>query len=73
MWENIWKGMLAASPLDWTWHILGVIFACYFTVPGLWWPHVEKYMKKRRERELARQQAQLQEQPPSHTSVPDSK
>ena len=57
MWESIVLGFMGATVWDWVWHIIAIGLAVYITVPGLWWPHVEKYMKKKRERE---EQARLQ-------------
>ncbi|MGZ4031295.1 MAG: hypothetical protein ACXVDJ_03765 [Tumebacillaceae bacterium] len=51
MWESLVMGFMGATVWDWVWHIIAIALAVYITVPGLWWPHVEKYMKKKREKE----------------------
>ncbi|MFD2168965.1 hypothetical protein [Tumebacillus lipolyticus] len=53
MWADFLYWMTTATVWDWVWHIVAVVLALYFSVPGLWWPYVEKYMKKKKEREAA--------------------
>ncbi|ASS74970.1 hypothetical protein CIG75_08205 [Tumebacillus algifaecis] len=59
MWESFLYWMGGATIWDWVWHIVAVVIALYLSVPGLWWPYVEKYMKKKEEREAIKQ-AELQ-------------
>lgn len=54
MWDSFLHWMGEATMWDWIWHIVAVVVTLYLSVPGLWWPHVEKYMKKKKEREAAK-------------------
>jgi hypothetical protein len=68
MMDTFMHWMSGATVTDWILHIVAVALALYFSVPGLWWPHVEKFMKKKKERE-EREHNQSQETP----HIPPSK
>jgi len=67
MWDTFMYWMSGATVWDWVWHIVAVVLAVYFSVPGLWWPHVEKYMKKKKEREERAERERNQASEAPHT------
>lgn len=58
MWDMIIKYCAKATPLDWVENIVAVVITLYLSVPGLWWPYVEKWMKKRKEKQQQAEHAE---------------